>query len=127
MMGVGEPEDILFAVKHGVKMFDCVIPTRNARNGGLYTFNGKVSIKQARYSEDPEPLEPGCDCYTCRNFSRMYLRHLIFSKESLGETLCSIHNIYFYQDLMRQIRNSLREGNFSSFMNEWLSVYKKTD
>jgi queuine tRNA-ribosyltransferase len=90
LMGVGEPEDILFAVKHGIEMFDCVIPTRNARNGSLFTFNGKISIKQARYTEDFTPIDENCDCYTCRNFSKAYLRHLYISKELLAYYLNTV-------------------------------------
>ncbi len=125
MMGVGEPEDILFAVKHGVKMFDCVIPTRNARNGGLYTFNGKVSIKQARYTEDPEPLEHGCDCYTCRNFSKAYLRHLYMSGELLSYYLNTLHNLRFFMRFMDMVRTSIKNNDYDHFYADFLNNYNK--
>jgi queuine tRNA-ribosyltransferase len=125
LMGVGEPEDLLFAVKRGVQMFDCVIPTRNARNGSLYTFNGKISIKQARYVDDPNPLEEGCDCYTCRNFSRAYLRHLYTSHELLSSYLNTVHNLRFFMRFMQKVRNSLENGTFDNFYADFLNNYNK--
>lgn len=125
LMGVGEPEDILFAVKHGVQMFDCVIPTRNARNGGLYTFSGKMSIKQARYFDDPAPIEEGCDCYTCKNFSRSYLRHLYMSSELLSYYLNTVHNLRFFMRFMDKLRISLKNSTFDKFSADFLNNYNK--
>jgi queuine tRNA-ribosyltransferase len=125
LMGVGEPEDILFSVKNGVQMFDCVIPTRNARNGSLYTFDGKISIKQARYFDDPLPIEEGCDCYTCRNFSRSYLRHLYMSGELLSYYLNTVHNLRFFMRFMSQIREKIKKGQFEKFYADFLNNYNK--
>lgn len=125
LMGVGEPEDILFAVKHGIQMFDCVIPTRNARNGGLYTFSGKMSIKQARYFDDPAPIEEGCDCYTCKNFSRSYLRHLYMSSELLSYYLNTVHNLRFFMRFMDKLRISLKNLTFDKFSADFLNNYNK--
>lgn len=115
MMGIGKPEDIVNCVALGVDLFDCVIPTRNARNGTLFTSKGKVVIKNAQYSEDRSPLDENCSCYTCRNFSRAYLRHLYISGEILVNRLLTIHNIYFYTELMKNIRESIKFGNYSQF------------
>jgi len=115
LMGVGKPEDILEAVLSGVDMFDCVMPTRNARNGSLFTDAGRVAIKNACYAEDVRPVEEGCGCYTCTHFSRAYLRHLFMAKELLVYRLNSIHNLYYYARLMARIRASLREGRFVDF------------
>ncbi|MBI4772907.1 MAG: tRNA guanosine(34) transglycosylase Tgt [Deltaproteobacteria bacterium] len=120
VMGVGTPEDILSCVEMGVDMFDCVLPTRNARNGTLTTSEGKVVIKNARYAEDDRPLDPECGCYTCRNFSRAYLRHLFMAKEILVYRLNTIHNIYFYIQLMRRIRDSIHNNSFVQFKMEFL-------
>jgi len=123
LMGVGEPEDLIFAISKGVKMFDCVIPTRNARNAGLFTFNGKISIKNAKYKEDQNPVEAGCDCYACQNFSAGYLRHLFLSKELLSYYLNTVHNLRFFMRLMDKIKKSLFEGNFDKFSAEFLKNY----
>jgi queuine tRNA-ribosyltransferase len=112
LMGVGTPVDIVEAVAQGVDMFDCVLPTRNARNGMLFTKNGKMSLKQAKYRQDPGPPDETCTCYTCRNFSRAYLRHLFVSGEILSSILNTIHNLHFYLELMSDIRHSIREQNF---------------
>lgn len=125
LMGVGEPEDILFAVKQGVQMFDCVIPTRNARNGGLYTFGGKISIKQARYLEDPAPIEEDCDCYACRNFSRAYLRHLYMSGELLSYYLNTVHNLRFFMRFMDKLRDALKNDRYDDFYADFLNNYNK--
>ena len=125
LMGVGEPEDILFAVSHGIGMFDCVIPTRNARNGTLFTFNGKMSIKQKRYFDDTSPIEENCDCYTCKNFSRAYLRHLFISKEILASYLNTVHNIRFFMRFMQKIRDSINANKFDIFFKEFIKTYKK--
>ena len=110
LMGVGRPEDILSAVRAGFDMFDCVIPTRNARNGTLFTSEGKLSIKRAEFADDPRPLDPRCDCYCCRHFSRAYLRHLFMAGEILSSQLNSLHNLYFYHRLMERCREAIRKG-----------------
>jgi queuine tRNA-ribosyltransferase len=111
LMGVGRPRDILDAVLLGVDMFDCVMPTRNARNGTLFTSKGKLVIKNARYTDDNRPVDEECDCYTCSHYSRAYLRHLFMANELLAYRLNSIHNIYYYAHLMKDIRNAIRSGN----------------
>lgn len=121
LMGVGTPEDIVRAVALGVDMFDCVMPTRNARNGTLFTSTGKMSIKNAMYKEDPRPPDERCSCETCRNYSRAYLRHLFMAGEMLGLRLNSVHNIFFYQEMMRQARAAISENRYGSFMDEFLS------
>ncbi len=112
VMGVGMPEELAQYVAHGVDMMDCVMPSRNARNGCLFTRTGRLVIKQARYREDPLPVDECCDCYTCRNFSRAYLRHLFMADEMLFCTLGTIHNLHHYLDIMRQIRESILQGCF---------------
>jgi queuine tRNA-ribosyltransferase len=107
LMGVGRPQDIVNAVRAGFDMFDCVIPTRNARNGTVYTWNGKLNIKRAEFARDPRPLEEGCGCYCCRNFSRAYLRHLYMAGEILSAQLNSLHNLYFYHRLMDKCREAI--------------------
>ena len=109
LMGVGRPEDIINAIRAGFDMFDCVIPTRNARNGTLFTSKGKVNIKRADFARDPRPLDELCDCYTCRNFSRAYLRHLYMAGEILSSQLNSLHNLYFYHRLMKRCREMIRD------------------
>ncbi len=110
LMGVGYPSDIVEAVIRGIDLFDCVIPTRSGRFGYAFTSVGRLAIKHARFSDDSEPLDPACTCYTCRSFSRAYLRHLFQSKEILALRLISLHNVVFYQSLMSQIRDAIREG-----------------
>lgn len=112
VMGVGMPEELPQYVAHGVDMMDCVMPSRNARNGCLFTSSGRVVIKQARYREDPLPVDEHCDCYTCRNFSRAYLRHLFMADEMLFCTLGTLHNLHHYLDIMRRIRESILNGRF---------------
>ena len=124
LMGVGTPEDILEAVEAGVDMFDCVMPTRNARNGTLFTSYGRVNIKAAKYKKDFTPLDPNCDCYTCRNFTKAYLRHLYVSGEINAIILNTIHNLHFYARLMEGIRSSIKEGRFSQFKEEFLRGYR---
>jgi queuine tRNA-ribosyltransferase len=124
LMGVGKPEDLVYAVSKGVDMFDCVIPTRNARNGMLFTWNGKVVIKNSKYRDDFLPIDSECNCYTCKNFSRAYLRHLFISKEINAVILNTIHNLYFYEELMRKMREAIKEGRFQDFKEEFLSRYK---
>ena len=115
LMGVGTPEDIIESVKMGVDMFDCVMPTRNARNGMLFTHKGKLVIKNARYAEDSSPIEEGCACYACSNYSRAYLRHLFLSKEILSFRLTTIHNLYYYVHLMSGIRQAIRDDRLTEF------------
>ncbi len=125
LMGSGTPQEILLAVEHGVDMFDCVMPTRNARNGCLFTSAGKISIKNERYKFDPLPLDPSCECYTCKNFSRAYLRHLYIASEINASILNSIHNIHFYLDFMSKIRYSIHLNKFVEFKENFLEEYKK--
>lgn len=126
LMGVGLPEDILAAVHGGMDMFDCVIPTRYARQGTLFTRMGKIRILDKTYRKDKFPLDTKCRCYTCRTYPRMVLRYLLFSRDPLAETLLTIHNLTFYQDLMKEIRTAIEEGRFEEFRDDWLSVYKKS-
>jgi len=119
VMGVGLPTDILDAVSRGVDMFDCVIPTRHARNGYLFTEYGTLRIRNARYRDDTRPLQEDCSCYTCRNYSRAYLRHLDACGEMLGSRLNTIHNLHFYLDMMRRIRGAIEEGRLESFAREF--------
>ncbi|MEK6774782.1 MAG: tRNA guanosine(34) transglycosylase Tgt [Bdellovibrionota bacterium] len=125
LMGVGTPLDLILSVDAGIDMFDCVMPTRVARNGTLYTWQGKVSIKRVEYKEDPGPLDPECDCYTCKNYSRAYLRHLFLSGEILGSRLNTIHNIYFYMKLMERSREAIEKGHWEEFRNQMLSRFTK--
>jgi len=118
LMGTGTPLDIVESVARGIDMFDCVLPTRNARNGQLFTSRGKVNIKNARYAEDDGPLDPACGCYTCRHFSRAYLRHLFVAGEINASTLNTLHNLNFYLDTLRAIRESLTFGKFRSVRDE---------
>jgi queuine tRNA-ribosyltransferase len=115
LMGVGTPEDLVAGVANGVDMFDCVMPTRNARNGWLFTRFGDVKIKNARYKDDQAPLDESCDCYCCRNFSRAYLHHLHRSKEILGARLNTIHNLHYYLKLMQEIRDAIDADRFHAF------------
>jgi len=112
LMGVGRPEDLLVAVGKGVDMFDCVMPTRNARNGYLFTSAGVLKLRNARYRSDTRPIDEQCACYTCRNYSRAYLSHLHRCNEILGHRLATIHNLHYYQDLMRWMRSAIEEGRF---------------
>ena len=116
LMGVGTPEDLVAGVASGVDMFDCVMPTRNARNGWLFTRYGDVKIKNAAHKNDPRPLDESCGCYTCRNFSRAYLHHLHRVGEILGARLNTIHNLYYYLELMREMRDAIEAGQFSAFV-----------
>ncbi len=115
LMGVGKPEDLVEAVRRGVDMFDCVMPTRNARNGALFTTSGHLNIKNACYGEDPRPVDPNCDCYTCTNYSRAYLRHLFMAREILAYRLNTIHNISYYCRLMSAMRSAIKDNNFDHF------------
>jgi queuine tRNA-ribosyltransferase len=119
LMGVGTPEDIVEAVSQGVDMFDCVMPTRHARNGHLFTTHGVLKIRNAVHEKDPQPIDPDCGCYTCRNFSRAYLRHLDRCGEILSARLNTIHNLYYYLDLMRGIRAAIAADSFATFVAEF--------
>lgn len=119
LMGVGTPEDIVHAVSHGVDMFDCVMPTRNARNGHLFTSQGLLRLRNARYKEDTSALDPNCGCYTCQNFSRAYLHHLDKCKEILGSQLNTIHNLHYYQQLMASLRGAIEQGRLSAFVSQF--------
>ena len=119
LMGVGTPADLVEAVARGVDMFDCVLPTRNARNGQLFTRTGRINIKNARYAEDDAPVDDACKCYTCRTFSRAYLRHLHVSGEMTASTLNSLHNVQFYLDTMEAIREAISFGRFAGFRQDF--------
>lgn len=119
LMGVGTPEDLVEGVWRGVDMFDCVMPTRNARNGTLFTSTGKVVIKNARYREDKRPIDEKCSCYTCRNYSRAYLRHLFQCREILSYHLNTIHNLHYYLNLMSEIRMAIEKDNFAAFRKDF--------
>ncbi len=121
LMGVGRPEDIIYAVSKGVDMFDCVMPTRNARNGWLFTRFGNIKIRNAKYKLDTRPLDESCSCYTCQNYSRSYLRHLNQSNEISGHRLCTLHNLYFYQQMMREIRHAIETDDYDDFSREFLA------
>ena len=122
LMGVGKPEDIVEAVKRGIDMFDCVIPTRNARNGFLFTRYGTLKIRNSQYQHDTRPIDEQCGCYTCQHYSRAYLRHLDKCGEILGARLNTIHNLYYYQELMRDIRAAIAENRFEQFVNEFYAL-----
>lgn len=121
VMGVGMPDEIPTYVSQGIDMMDCVLPTRNARNGCLFTTEGKILIKQARYAEDENPLDPACTCYTCRTFTRAYLRHLFQAGEILFSMLASLHNVHFYLQLMRGLRSAILEGRFPAYQRQLAS------
>ena len=118
-MGVGKPEDIVEAVHRGVDMFDCVMPTRNARNGHLFTRYGDIKIRNAKHQHDTRPLDAECGCYTCQNYSRSYLRHLDKCGEILGSRLNTVHNLYYYQELMLGLRNAIAAGSLEGFTKEF--------
>lgn len=127
LMGVGTPEDIIEAVARGVDMFDCVLPTRVARNGGLLTHEGRINIRNARFARDPNPIEPGCSCYACQHFSRAYIRHLFKAGEILGLRLATIHNLHFMLRLMERVRAAIRAGEFQHFRESFLAHYRISD
>ena len=127
LMGVGTPLDILNCVQKGIDMFDCVIPTRHARNGYLYTSEGVVKIRNSKNRESMKSLDPNCDCYTCTNFSRSYLFHLDKTKEVLGSTLNTIHNVHFYLNLMKQIRDSIKQHKFNAFVDKCRDTWDNSD
>lgn len=123
LMGVGTPRDLVESVALGIDMFDCVMPTRNGRNGSLFTSVGKISIKNARFQFDDAPIDPACACYTCRNYSRAYLRHLFIAKEISALRLLSIHNLAYYVDLMARVRHAIASQNLSALVSEIQSIY----
>ncbi len=127
LMGVGRPEDIVEAVRRGVDMFDCVMPTRNARNGHLFTRFGQVRIRNAQYEKDTRPIDPQCTCYTCQNFSRSYLRHLDKCNEILGARLNTWHNLHYYQELMHDIRTAITENRYDDFVAEFYAARTQKD
>ena len=125
LLGIGEPEDIFDGVENGCDLFDCVAPTRNARNGALYTKEGRINILNSKFREDISPIDEGCECYTCKNFSKAYLAHLFRAKEILANTLASIHNVYFIVNLVKSVRRSILEENFDEFKKDFLEKYYK--
>ena len=127
LMGVGAPEDLIEYVSRGVDIFDCVLPTRLARNGAVFASEGRLNLRNAAYRDDPRPIQEDCACYTCQHFTRAYLRHLVLSKEILGPTLNSIHNIHFLLSLMRRARKAILDGTFPAFKHAFLSRYQIAD
>ena len=125
LMGVGTPGNILEAVHRGVDLFDCVMPSRNARHGHLNTWNGIINIKNAKYRTDDSPLDPECDCPVCRTYSKAYLRHLFKAEEMLGMRLCVMHNLYFYNNLMEKIRDAMENDTFEEFYNKYVDLLDK--
>ena len=124
LMGVGLPHDLVEAVAAGVDMFDCVVPTRNARNATAFTRRGRLRLKNAGHAEDPQPLDADCACATCRHYSRAYLRHLFQTNEVLGPRLATFHNIFFFQQLMREMRDAIIGGHFADWQEEFLALYR---
>lgn len=127
LMGVGLPEDLLEGVRRGIDMFDCVIPTRNARNGMLFTSFGSIQIKHSKYIRDASPIDPECGCYTCEHFSRAYLRHLYMAKEILSSRLNTIHNLYYYLNFMKGVRAAIAEDRFERFYKEFYAKRREAD
>ena len=127
LMGVGTPANILEAVDRGIDFFDCVYPSRNGRHGHVYTKFGKINLFNAQYEKDMRPIEEGCNCPACRDYSRAYIRHLLKAKEMLGMRLCVLHNLYFYNHLMEDIRGAIDEGHYSKFKEERLDMLKTYD
>ena len=127
LMGVGSPEDLVEAVGRGVDIFDCVLPTRTARNGGLFTSYGRIDIKNSRYRTDPNPVDTECDCYTCAHFTAAYLRHLFKCEELLGLRLASLHNLRFIIRLMEKMREAIKVGEYQEFRRAFLKRYRPTN
>jgi len=125
LMGVGTPEDLVECIGLGIDMFDCVMPTRHGRNGGLMTSRGDINIENARFADDPEPVDPNCGCYTCRNYSRAYLNHLFRAKEILAARLATIHNLQFYLDLIDRAAAALADGRYPEFKKKFHSMRKE--
>ena len=124
LMGIGDLTDVLEAVSAGIDMFDCVMPTRNARNGTLFTSKGRISIKREEFKTDPSPLDPDCECYTCKNYSKAYLRHLFMNKEILSMRLNTLHNLYFYLEFFRKMREAIENWEFEKFRKEQTVILK---
>jgi len=127
LMGVGTPEDLVEGVRRGVDLFDCVLPTRNARKGTVFTSRGRLVVKNAAYARDPGPLDPECACYTCRRYSRAYIRHLFQATEVLAQELATLHSVHFYLETMSRMRTALREGRFGDWSREFLAAYRSGD
>lgn len=127
LMGVGTPIDLVMGVSYGIDMFDCVMPTRNARNGHLFTWKGVLRLRNRRFRDDAAPIEESCSCYTCSNYSRAYLHHLDKCKEILGATLLSIHNLYFYQNLMMRLRSAIEQQEFRSLSDELVDRWTRSN
>ena len=127
LMGVGTPEDLVFSIGHGVDMFDCVMPTRNARNGWLFCRHGDIKIKNAKYKDDLMPIDPDCDCYTCQNFSRSYLHHLFKIGEMLGSRLNTLHNLFFYKKIMLEATDAIKNNNYLAFQRNFFKTRKTSD
>ncbi len=127
LMGMGKPEDLIEAVALGIDMFDCVLPTRNGRKGQFFTWSGPINIRNACFKNDFQPIDESCECYACQNFSRAYIRHLFHSGEILGLRLGSLHNLYFYHKLMKQIRQSIADGNFQRFRRDFFNSYNSNE
>ena len=127
LMGVGSPMDIINSVLKGIDMFDCVIPTRHARNGYLYTSKGIVKLRNSKNRDSLKPLDGNCSCYTCKNFTMSYLFHLNKTKEILGLTLSTIHNVYFYLKLMKEIRDSIKKDKFEAFVDKFRDTWDNQD
>jgi len=124
LMGVGSPEDLFECVARGVDQFDCVLPTRIARNGAVFTSQGRLNLRNAQFTQDPAPIEEDCSCYTCRTFTRAYLRHLVIAKEITGLRLTTLHNLHFMLETMRRIRRSILDGTFADYKAEFLATYQ---
>jgi queuine tRNA-ribosyltransferase len=127
LMGVGTPEDLINSIDKGVDMFDCVMPTRNARNGWLFTRYGDIKIKNAQYRDDLQPIDASCNCYTCKNFSRAYLHHLYKIGEMLGSRLNTIHNLFFYRQMMVEIREAIQKKSFQTYKAKFLKERKTNE
>jgi len=125
LMGVGTPEDLVEGVRRGVDLFDCVLPTRNARKGTVFTSRGRLVVKNAVYAADERPLDPGCACYTCRRYSRAYIRHLFQTGEVLGQELASLHSLHFYLETMRRMRDAVVAGRFEPWSRDFLTAYRE--
>jgi queuine tRNA-ribosyltransferase len=123
LLGISEPDDMFEAVEQGIDTFDCVSPTRVARNGAAYTLNGRINIKAAKNREDFDPIDPNCCCYTCKNYTRAYIHHLFRSKDLNASILTSLHNEFFIIQLVKQIRQSIKDGNFFELKKTWLQRY----
>ena len=127
LMGVGTPENLVTAVHYGVDMFDCVLPTRNARNGWLYTQTGVVKIRNAKYEMDTRPIDENCSCSTCKQFSRSYIKHLLKNNEILGARLATVHNLHFFLDLMAQMRAAIEANEFAEFRANFFAIRGQAD